>query len=171
LYVSDKALAAGLEPLLIDMRGAEWVTENSYNPQMSATRFELWESNYANILGLSEAIRYALSIGTENIRNYNFTLCTLLKEQLCKIPAIRITEDGSHSSSIVTCTSNIITMKEFQSTLDEAKISYSVGYRHYALIDFNKKDVDWVIRFSPHYFNTEDEIMKVGEILYKKLGQ
>jgi len=51
LYVSDKALAAGLEPLLIDMRGADWDTENSYKPQMSATRFELWEANYANILG------------------------------------------------------------------------------------------------------------------------
>lgn len=171
LYVSDKALAAGLEPLLIDMRGATWDTENSYKPSGSATRFELWEANYSNILGLSEAIRYAMSIGLENIRAYNLKLCQLLKEQLQTIPDIRITEEGSQTGSIVTFTSDTKTLDEYKNTLDMANISYSVGYRHFALIDFNKKNVDWVIRFSPHYFNTTDEILQVGEILRKKWGQ
>ena len=171
LYVSDKALAAGLEPLLIDMRGATWDTENSYKPSGSATRFELWEANYSNILGLSEAIRYAVSIGLENIRAYNLELCQLLKEQLQTIPDIRITEEGSQTGSIVTFTSDTKTLDEYKNTLDMANISYSVGYRHFALIDFNKKNVDWVIRFSPHYFNTTDEILQVGEILRKKWGQ
>jgi len=171
LYVSDLALAAGLEPLLIDMRGATWDTENSYKPSGSATRFELWEANYSNILGLSEAIRYALSIGLENIRAYNLELCQLLKEQLQTIPDIRITEEGSQTGSIVTFTSYTKTLDEYKNTLDMANISYSVGYRHFALIDFNKKNVDWVIRFSPHYFNTTDEILQVGEILRKKWGQ
>jgi len=167
LYVSDKALSAGLEPLLIDMRGATWDTENSYIPSGSATRFELWEANYANILGLSEAIRYAMSIGLDNIRKYNFDLCKLLKELLQTIPAIRITEEGSQTGSIVTFTSDTKKLDDFKNTLDMTNISYSVGYRHFALIDFNKKNVDWVIRFSPHYFNTTDEIMQVGEILSK----
>ncbi|MFZ1561671.1 MAG: aminotransferase class V-fold PLP-dependent enzyme [Saprospiraceae bacterium] len=171
LYVSDKALEAGLEPLLIDMRGATWDTENSYKPSGSATRFELWEANYSNILGLSEAIRYAMSIGLENIRAYNLELCQLLKEQLQTIPDIRITEEGSQTGSIVTFTSDTKTLDEYKNTLDMANISYSVGYRHFALIDFNKKNVDWVIRFSPHYFNTTDEILQVGEILRKKWGQ
>ena len=170
LYVSDKALSAGLEPMLIDMRGAKWETENSYIPTASATRFELWESNYSNILGLSEAIRYAMSIGLENIRAYNLELCQLLKEQLQKIPDIRITEEGSQTGSIVTFTSETKTLDEYKNTLDKANISYSVGYRHFALIDFNKKNVDWVIRFSPHYFNTTDEILQVVEILRKKMG-
>lgn len=171
LYVSDKALEAGLEPLLIDMRGATWDTENSYKPSGSATRFELWEANYSNILGLSEAIRYAMSIGLENIRAYNLELCQLLKEQLQTIPDIRITEEGSQTGSIVTFTSDTKTLDEYKNTLDMANISYSVGYRHFALIDLNKKNVDWVIRFSPHYFNTTDEILQVGEILRKKWGQ
>lgn len=170
LYVSDKALAACLEPLLIDMRGATWETENNYMPSGSATRFELWEANYANILGLSEAIRYAMSIGLKNIRAYNLELCQLLKEQLQKIPDIKITEEGGKTGSIVTFTSDHKTLDEYKNTLDKANISYSVGYRHFALIDFNKKNVDWVIRFSPHYFNTIDEILQVGEILRKKMG-
>lgn len=170
LYVSDKALAACLEPLLIDMRGATWETENNYMPSGSATRFELWEANYANILGLSEAIRYAMSIGLKNIRAYNLELCQLLKEQLQIIPDIKITEEGSQTASIVTFTSDTKTLDEYKNTLDMANISYSVGYRHFALIDFNKKNVDWVIRFSPHYFNTTDEILQVVEILRKKMG-
>jgi cysteine desulfurase/selenocysteine lyase len=140
LYVSDQALVAGLEPLLIDMRGATWDTENSYKPSISATRFELWEANYSNILGLSEAIRYAMSIGLENIRAYNLELCQLLKEQLQTIPDIRITEEGSQTGSIVTFTSDTKTLDEYKNTLDMANISYSVGYRHFALIDFNKKN-------------------------------
>jgi len=35
----------------------------------------------------------------------------------------------------------------------------------WGLIDFKEKGVDWVIRFSPHYFNTMAEMDKVAEIL------
>jgi selenocysteine lyase/cysteine desulfurase len=40
LYVSDKALQNGLEPLFLDMRGADWVEKDSYQPRESAMRFE-----------------------------------------------------------------------------------------------------------------------------------
>jgi selenocysteine lyase/cysteine desulfurase len=95
----------------------------------------------------------------------------LLKEQLQTIPDIKITEEGSQTGSIVTFTSDTKTLDEYKNTLDMANISYSVGYRQFALIYFNKKNVDWVIRLSPHYFNTTDEILQVGEILRKKWGQ
>ena len=49
--------------------------------------------------------------------------------------------------------------------MDAGKVSYSVGFRHFALIDFNKKNVDWVIRLSPHYFNTIEEVDQVVDIL------
>jgi selenocysteine lyase/cysteine desulfurase len=39
LYVSDRALAAGLEPLFIDMQGARWTADDRYEPAQSARRF------------------------------------------------------------------------------------------------------------------------------------
>src|SRR5437868_2706208 len=50
LYVSDEALAAGLEPLFIDMQGARWADAAHYEPVRSARRFEDWEFPYALLL-------------------------------------------------------------------------------------------------------------------------
>ncbi|MBK8347916.1 MAG: aminotransferase class V-fold PLP-dependent enzyme [Saprospiraceae bacterium] len=167
LYVSEKALERGLQPLFIDMRGAEWNTENSCIPVSGARRFEYWEVNYANLIGLTEAIKYALTIGMDDIRKYNSGLRDMLMRLLGKIPDIRLTEDGSIGSSIITFTSEKWSLKEIQDTLTQAGISYSTSFRHFALIDFNKKKVDWAIRLSPHYFNKEEEILKVCEIIQK----
>ncbi|HNV31080.1 MAG TPA: aminotransferase class V-fold PLP-dependent enzyme, partial [Cyclobacteriaceae bacterium] len=51
LYVSDKIINQKLEPLFIDMRGADWITADEYTPRMDARRFEDWELPYALVLG------------------------------------------------------------------------------------------------------------------------
>jgi len=38
------------------------------------------------------------------------------------------------------------------------KINVVASYRAYGLIDFDEKGVEWVIRASPHYYNTIQEI-------------
>src|ERR1019366_580102 len=43
LYISDRAINEQLEPLFIDMRGADWVNADGYTIQMDAKRFEMWE--------------------------------------------------------------------------------------------------------------------------------
>jgi len=40
-----------------------------------------------------------------------------------------------------------------------------VSTLEWGLIDFKDKGVEWVIRFSPHYFNTMTEMDKVAGIL------
>ena len=165
LYISDKALDFGLAPLLIDMEGAVWKDEDQFTVVQNAKRFELWESNYVNIIGLKEAILYAQSIGLRNIEQHNSLLVNELKYGLYLNKELILTENGSYSAGIVTFTSKKHSLDQTKSLLNQHKVSYSIGFRHFALIDFNKKDVDWVIRFSPHYFNTIDEINKVVEIL------
>jgi cysteine desulfurase / selenocysteine lyase len=44
-------------------------------------------------------------------------------------------------------------------------IYYSVGTQANALIDFRKKNLSWVIRFSPHYFNTFEEIDEALDVV------
>lgn len=36
-----------------------------------------------------------------------------------------------------------------------------------AQIDFSRKGVDWALRVSPHYYNTEEEIGRLVEVLAK----
>ncbi|MCX4536778.1 aminotransferase class V-fold PLP-dependent enzyme [Streptomyces sp. NBC_00841] len=63
LYVSDRALQDGYEPLFIDMHGARWIEPGTYRPADTATRFEEWEFPYATVLGSAAAVRYALRVG------------------------------------------------------------------------------------------------------------
>lgn len=158
LYVSDKALHHGLKPLLLDMKGGIWQSESTFTAEPSAIRFELWEKNFANLTGLGEAIKYAIHIGLENIQEYNQVLCTRLKNILLQKSYLRITEEGSRHGSIITFTSEKVSLPEMQQKLNQENIAYSTGMRQFAPIDFNKKNVDWVIRLSPHYFNTTEEI-------------
>src|SRR5262249_10578990 len=65
LYVSDRGLSRGDAPLYIDMRGASWVTADSYALTPDARRFENWEFAYALVLGLGAAARYAIDAGVE----------------------------------------------------------------------------------------------------------
>ena len=60
LYVSDRALAAGAYPLLVDMHGATWTDPDAFELTPDARRFETWEIAYALVLGLGAAARYAL---------------------------------------------------------------------------------------------------------------
>jgi len=49
--------------------------------------------------------------------------------------------------------------------LRDHQVYFSMSFRNFALIDFTKKDLDGVIRFSPHYFNTSQELEKIIAIL------
>ena len=55
LYVSDRVLDQGLEPLYIDMRGADWIAADRYRARPDARRFENWEFAWALVLATGEA--------------------------------------------------------------------------------------------------------------------
>jgi len=69
LYVSHRVLEKGLEPLFIDMKGAEWIAEDQYRAVPDAKRFENWEFAWALVLATGEAASYASAIGLDEIRN------------------------------------------------------------------------------------------------------
>ena len=68
LFVSDRALDLGLKPLFPDLRGADWIMENLYQPAPDASRFENWEFPFSLVLGLGTAASYAQKLGLEEIR-------------------------------------------------------------------------------------------------------
>jgi cysteine desulfurase / selenocysteine lyase len=165
LYISDRVIQEGLEPLFIDMRGADWTKVDEYKIQMNAKRFETWEFSYSSLIGLTEAVRYANNIGIDKIQEYNLRLARKLRENLLRIDSLQILDRGSQLCSIVTFNKTGTTLNRIEETLKINKIRYSVSYKNYALIDFTKKGVEWAIRLSPHYFNTFEEIETVTEVL------
>ncbi|MHA4810944.1 aminotransferase class V-fold PLP-dependent enzyme [Flavitalea flava] len=165
LYISDRALNSGLEPLFIDMRGAEWLEKDHYRQQPDARRFEDWEFAYSTVLGTGTAINYCRGIGEDRIWKQVQHLSGLLREKLNANGKIRVLDKGPDLASLVTFTVDhsdpLLLIRE----LSKRKINVVPSYRAFGLIDFDEKKVRWAIRASPHYYNTVDEIEFFAESL------
>jgi len=165
LYASDKAISKGLEPLFIDMRGADFINSDEYKVQKNAKRFELWESSYASLIGLTEAVRYANNIGLENIYEYNQKLVKRLRENLSKTEGIHLLDKGSQLSNILTFKTDKHELNRIEVALKKVNVFYSVTNKYHSLTDFSARNGERVIRLSPHYFNTFDEVDRVTEVI------
>jgi selenocysteine lyase/cysteine desulfurase len=158
LYVSDKALNAGLEPLFIDMRGAEWKQKDEYLQQATAMRFEDWEFAYSTVLGTAAAIKYCLNIGESKIWQQVKLLSSNLRNQLSQIAKVKVLDKGPELGGLVTFHVQGSNPKYIVSELLKRKINVVPSYRAFGIIDFDEKGVDWAVRVSPHYYNTMEEL-------------
>ncbi|NJN43033.1 MAG: aminotransferase class V-fold PLP-dependent enzyme [Flammeovirgaceae bacterium] len=164
LYVSDRVINEKLDPLFIDMRGATWTSADQYTSRMDAQRFEDWEIPYALLMGSRAAVDYALKAGIDQIVKRNKILCDLLRNKLQSI-GFELLDQGETLSSIIT---THIPGKDGTTIMHELRkknINTSISYKDYAVIDFEKKGVDWALRISPHYYNTEEEIEIFMDVL------
>lgn len=169
LYVSDKALAQGLEPLFIDLHGATWMSADQYISGKNARRFEDWETSYALMMGCKEALKYLISIGIRDIEARNAELIGKLKNALGKIGRIRLLDRGAQQCSIVTFSIDGSKEATMQFYHDHSVNVYTIT-KSSAVIDFQNKGIDWVVRVSPHYYNTESEINRFAELTQMRVG-
>jgi len=158
LYISDKALALDLEPSFLDMRGADWVAPFSYDLSPTAQRFEYWECNYANLIGAKTAVEYALSIGLPEIEKRVIQLGAYARQKLVQLDGFQLLDRGDNLCSIVTTHHSKYNGEKLKAKLVGNNFHVSLAVKVAALLDFEQKGVDWALRISPHYFNTEDEI-------------
>jgi selenocysteine lyase/cysteine desulfurase len=165
LFVSDRVLKSGLTPLRLDGWSANWVGPNQFDFHESARRFEIYEKSYSCVLGLKEAIKYANEIGVDKIYNYNQELLTRLKSNLSAHEDLLFLDKAEKMVNIFTFQKEGISKSDLEKSLTEYNVYFSSAFRGSALIDFDKKGVDWAIRLSPHYFNTMQEIDQVSQII------
>ena len=158
LYISDKALKFGLEPLFIDMRGAEWIEKDEYKQQPDAKRFEDWEFAYALVLGSKAAIEYCINIGEDKIWQQIQLLSKYMRTRLSQIDKILVLDNGPEVGGLITFTVEGAQPEYIVAELLKRKINVVPSFRNFAVIDFDEKGVKWAIRASPHYYNTFEEI-------------
>ncbi|MBA3355278.1 MAG: aminotransferase class V-fold PLP-dependent enzyme [Pyrinomonadaceae bacterium] len=158
LYVSDHVLERGLEPLFIDMKGADWIAEDQYRVVRDAKRFENWEFAWALVLGTGEAARYATAVGVAKIRDRVRALAGRLREALGAIDKVRVLDHGSELCGLVSVWIDGWDPGELKAALRDRRINTSAQIRVYAVIDYDEKGVTASLRMSPHYYNTEEEI-------------
>ena len=157
LYASDRVLEQGAYPLYVDMRGADWTDPDDFRLADGARRFENWEFAYALVLGLGEAARYALAVG-EAGGERAWSLAANLREQLAAIDGVRVLDRGSTRCAIVTIDVRGRDAADLKLQLRARGVNTSSADRDDGVLDMDAKHATSVLRFSPHYYNTEDEL-------------
>lgn len=164
LYVNSEKLSRLMPPFL-DLHSAEWTAKDQYNIRDDARRFENWEFNYAGVLGLKTAVEYADELGIENIWNRVTFLADQLRGRLEKIAHVTVLDIGKIKGGIVTFSVDSVPAKTVQEKLSEQNINVSISSRSSTLLDMRNRQLDELVRASVHYFNTEQEIKKLTEVL------
>ena len=158
LYVSDRMLATGAHPLLVDMRGAEWTAADEYTLVDGARRFENWEFAYALHLGLGEAARYALGVDVAEGGRRAAELAAYARERLHAVDGVRVLDRGPSLCAIVTAEVAKCDARAVVARLRERGINANASLRGYAVLDMDAKHAASAVRLSPHYYNTTEEI-------------
>lgn len=165
LYVSDNVLEKEYYPLFIDGFGAKWTKPGEFKVIESAKRFETWEKPYALKVGLTEALKYLNQIGIDNVESYNSKLMKQFRSNISSISGINLYDKGLKKCNILTFNKTDKSLENIKAILKENNIYFSVSDKKWGVIDFEKKGIEWLLRLSPHYFNTLAEIDHVSEII------
>lgn len=132
-----------------------------------AGRFEFWEKSYALLLGSAAAVRYALQMGMPWIESRVTELAARLRSELSDIPGVQVLDRGERRCGIVTAHAPQWQMQALLQYLKENGVNARASTLAVAQIDFREKQVEWALRLSPHYYNTEAELTRVVELLRK----
>lgn len=158
LVAADRALARDIYPLYVDMRGARWTAPEEFEVTPGARRFETWEIPTALVRGMGAAVRYALDVGVPTAQARAWALAAYARERLANVPGIRVADRGSTLSAIVTVQLAEHTPEDVKLALRRRGINTSVSTRDNAVIEGTTHAAAPVLRISPHYYNTTDEI-------------
>jgi cysteine desulfurase/selenocysteine lyase len=164
LYIRNE-IQDELKLLFIDGFTAQSVSQNDFKPRNDARRFELYEKNRALTLGLGKAVEYVLNIGIDRIWQRIQYLAVLTRKQLAAIDGVTVHDMGEQQCGIVTFTVNGMDSALIKSKLAEKHINVSVGVAKSTLIYMEKNHLSSVVRASVHYYNTEEEIQLMCDVL------
>lgn len=170
LAVSDRALARGDFPLLVDMRGALWTDPDAFALVDDARRFEQWELPYALVLGMGAAALYALEVGVATAAARAHALAAEARTALAAIPGVRALDRGATLSAIATFALEGHDARTVMLALRALGINTSAQSRGDAVIALDRASASSLLRVSPHYYNTSDEITRLVRALGRQLA-
>jgi cysteine desulfurase/selenocysteine lyase len=162
LYVR-RALLERLEPPLVDMRAADWVAPDRYELRPDGRRFEEWEQDYAGKAGLARAIDYALEWDVAAIWERARALGNRLRGQLAEIAGITVRDVGAERCAIVTFDVAGVPAQQLKDALAREAINVNVSATTSAVIESIERGLPDLVRASPHYYNTEEEVDRLVE--------
>lgn len=169
LYVRQAVLEA-LEPPFLDLHAATWVAPDRYVLDPTAKRFENWESNIAAKLGLGAAVDYALGWGLEDIWARIKGLSRQLRQGLAELSGVELCDLGVEPCGIVSFRLEGHSSDSVRDELLQQRINVNVSRTPSTLLDMTRRSISDLVRASVHYYNSEEEIERLLQSLFKLSG-
>jgi selenocysteine lyase/cysteine desulfurase len=164
LWVRTAALER-LDPFVAEIGSATWDGHQGFTWAPGARRFATWEHSYVNLLGLGAAVRQALDLGLEAIGQRAAALGARLRDRFAELPGVTIHDLGQVRCAIVTAKIDKLPAGQAGEKLGRAGLNVSTTVPEHNPLDTEDRGVHPLIRFSPHYYNTEDEIDRAAELV------
>lgn len=158
IFYCKKDSSELIEPLQVGGESAILHENNLVYKEMPA-RFQAGFRNWAGVAGLEASINYLLKIGMDKIRQQNIKLANLLRDELTKLGNVTLygPDDQEKRTSIVSFSIKDQDPKTLTAKLEKENIILAVREI------FTKK----IVRASPHFYNSESEILQVIEAIKK----
>ena len=159
LFYCKRSSSKLLEPKTIGGESAIIYDDSKLAYKELPDKFQTGFRNYVGIVGLESSANYLLKFGMNNIREKNQYLSNLFREELSKIPNIILygPDDPNARTSIVSFNIKGFDSQQVVDKLEKQNIILAVR----EIMD--KK----IIRVSPHFFNTESQILDVIDKIKK----
>ena len=159
LFYCNRKSSELLEPMTIGGESAIIYDDTNLVFKELPDKFQTGFRNYVGIVGLESSIIYLLNFGLKNIHEKNQNLSNLFREELSKIPNVILygPEDPNDRTSIVSFNIDGFDSQEVVDKLEKQNIILAVR-------EIMEKKI---IRASPHFFNTEYEMLQVIDAIKK----
>ncbi|MDE0801948.1 MAG: aminotransferase class V-fold PLP-dependent enzyme [Acidimicrobiales bacterium] len=168
LYVRDEWIGR-LEPPLLDLHAAEWTSATTFRIRDDARRFEGWEASRAGQLGLGAAVDYAMDVGVDAGWARLHTLAERLRRQLTDLDGVSVHDKGAVRGGIVTFAVDGHDSVAVKEQLRAARVNTSTTTPSHGHLD--GRALPALVRASVHYYNTEDELDRLVDVIVGLTGR
>ena len=154
----DSAIVDRFLPPGIDATSSGWTTAAGIDVHPGMSRFEEYEVGFAAMVGLASAAGQAQTLGMASIEARVTELADDLRDGLAALSSVTVTDLAARRSAIVTFQVDGVAPAEVVAAASRDGIVINESTAVWAALDMDAKGLSNVVRASPHYFNTHDEL-------------
>lgn len=157
LYVNEKARSQ-MEPVVLTNQSAEWSSSDGYTLRQDTRVFEAWERSVVNQLGFAAAIEYLLALGLTAASGQILHNADYLRRMLGGRDGVTVACPPSASSAIITFNVRGCAPAEFKVKMESRAIAVQVASVVHTRLDLEARGIESVVRISPHYYTSRDDM-------------
>jgi len=159
IFYCSKDASAEIEPLQSGGESAFVLEGDKFSHRDMPQKMQAGFRNWLGIVGLAASVRYITRTGINNIRQKNMQLANTLRQELMKLPNVKLygPDEEEVRTSVVSFNVGNVEPSTVVKKLEENGIIF-------AKRDISRKKI---VRASPHFFNQMDSIQKAVDVIKK----